>query len=186
MDDSAARGWPARRAATWSERLRSPSTGRPGHRRRDVSRRFAVVLVALATLVGLALPAQAATDVPGPLAPSTPVTLSLDGGAVLYTQAAAGVLSSSDCGAGYFCLWSLANYTGSMWQYTGSGSTFNLQNTAYMSYRNNRSQVAVLSSAPAGSTGLTFCIAPYGASSYVSGWPRYSESVYLALFQTAC
>lgn len=144
------------------------------------------MLVALVTLVGLALPAQAATDVPGPSAPSTPVTLSLDGGAVLYTRAAAGVLSASDCGAGYFCLWSLANYTGSMWQYTGSGSTFNLQNTAYMSYRNNRSTVAVLSSAPAGGTGLTACIAPYGASSYVSGWARYSESVYLALVQTVC
>jgi hypothetical protein len=149
-----------------------------------------VVIVGLVGLVGLVGPAQAAVDVPGPspaVSPATTrVTVALDGGAVLYTQAAAGVLSASDCGSGQFCLWSLANFTGNMWQFSASGNTINLQSTAYMSYRNNRWQVAVLRSAPAGGIGLTACIAPYGSSSYVGGWMRYSASVYLALFQTAC
>ena len=153
-----------------------------------------MALVGLVGLLGLAGPAQAAADVPGPSpvasdVPSSgtkPVTVALDGGAVLYTRAAAGVLSASDCGAGQFCLWSLANFTGSMWQFSASGSTVDLQSTAYMSYRNNRWQVATLRSAPAGGIGLTSCIAPFGSSSYVGGWTRYSASVYLALFQTVC
>lgn len=143
-------------------------------------------LVGLVGLVANAGPAQAATDVPGPSPAASQVTVALDGGAVLYTRAAAGVLSASDCGSGQFCLWSLANFTGNMWQFSASGNTVNLPSTAYLSYRNNRWQVAVLRSAPAGGIGLTSCIAPYGSSSYVGGWTRYSASVYLALFQTVC
>ncbi|OIQ74597.1 hypothetical protein GALL_437450 [mine drainage metagenome] len=142
--------------------------------------------MALLGLGGVAGPAQAAGDVPGPSPAASPVTVALDGGAVLYTRAAAGVLSASDCGSGQFCLWSLANFTGNMWQFSVSGNTVDLPSTAYLSYRNNRWQVAVLRFAPAGGTGPTSCIEPYGSSGYVGGWMRYSASVYLALFQTVC
>ncbi len=180
----------AARAALWA---------RPGpvaRRGRRISAAFVVTmtLVGLVSLVGPVGPAEAALDVPGPgptvtAAPSPApkrVTVALDGGAVLYTRAAAGVLSASDCGSGQFCLWSLANFTGNMWQFSASGSTIDLQSTAYLSYRNNRGQVAVLRSAPAGGTGLTSCIAPYSSSGYLGGWMRYSASVYLALFQAVC
>ena len=133
-------------------------------------------------LLAPALPAGAAAD---PAGDSGPVTVSLAGGDVLYTQADVGILSQSDCGVGRFCIWSLPNYTGNMWQFGSNGSLSSLAATSYYSYWNNRSRVAQLSSTSSGG-GSYYCIVPGGKTGYMSGWIVNARSVYLASFQTTC
>jgi hypothetical protein len=151
--------------------------------RRSTARAGAVALLALLLLLAAAVPADADTD---PAVGVAPVTVSLAGGDVLYTKADAGVLSQQDCVSGRFCIWSLPNFTGNLWQYSSSGNRYSLAYSSYFSYWNNRSRVSELSSTYAGNGGSYFCIPPGAARNYMLGWIVNAHSVYLASYQTSC
>lgn len=159
----AARGWPVARART--------------------PRLITVALAALLLVVGAALPASAdGSDADGP----APAPASAPREGVIFTQVPAGVLSLSDCRAGYFCIWSQPDFTGNLWQY-GSGSTrYTLTSSPYYSYWNNRPRTSELSSSYSGVTGSYRCLPPGARSDSLSGWTVNAHSVYLASFQTVC
>lgn len=96
-------------------------------------------------------------------------TTTLQGGAVLVTQAEVGVLSFSDCRSGYTCIWTSSLYGGTLFQYAQPGTVIPLPAVPIGSYANRRSKRATFYET-AGGGGSSVCAAPWTQNQAVGGW----------------
>lgn len=92
--------------------------------------------------------------------------------------------AKSDCGSGYFCVWSSTNYSGSIQRFSSTNSYRAITLSSTRSYYNNRSYRTWLHAEPNGG-GSTVCINPGGSVAVTSGWQTLAEAVYLATI-TSC
>ncbi|WP_311208461.1 MULTISPECIES: peptidase inhibitor family I36 protein [unclassified Aeromicrobium] len=93
--------------------------------------------------------------------------------------AIAPVEAKSDCGSGYFCVWSSTNYSGTIQRFSATNSYRDITLNSTRSYYNNRSYRTWLHSNSDGG-GSTQCINPRSSRSSTSGWQTYAQAAYLA------
>ncbi|MFI5430224.1 peptidase inhibitor family I36 protein [Aeromicrobium sp. UC242_57] len=85
----------------------------------------------------------------------------------------------SECASGYLCVWSGANYSGSIQRISTTNSYRPISLTATKSYYNNRAKRTWLHEKQDGS-GSTVCIKPGAKKATTTGWQTTSKAVYLA------
>ena len=95
-------------------------------------------------------------------------------------QASPAAADYPDCPSGYMCLWSQANYQGSMQKISATNSYRAVNSSVIESYYNHRSQRTWLHEKADGS-GAYICLPPGSRTgSGLSGWQDNPEAVYLA------
>lgn len=104
--------------------------------------------------------------------PALSLSLSVDDDDILEP------LSTSQCGAGYFCIWSSSNYTGSIQRFKTQSQFSSIYLSRVGSFFNNRPDRVFIYQYGGGST--SNCYAPRAKRSTTSGWLTYAESVYLS------
>lgn len=87
--------------------------------------------------------------------------------------------AKSDCGSGYFCVWSSTNFSGGIQRFSATNSYRAVTLSTTRSYYNNRSYRTWLHAEPNGG-GSTLCINPGSSNASTSGWQSIAEAVYLA------
>lgn len=90
----------------------------------------------------------------------------------------------SDCRAGYFCVWSGTNFTGTIQRISATNSYRPISVQTSKSYYNNRAYRTWLHSDPAGD-GSRVCIGPRASKPSTSGWQSVANAAYLATI-TSC
>lgn len=92
--------------------------------------------------------------------------------------------AKSDCGSGYFCVWSSSNFTGTIQRISATNSYRSITLTTTKSYYNNRSYRTWLHAEPNGG-GSNICINPRVSNANTSGWQALADAAYLATL-TSC
>lgn len=87
--------------------------------------------------------------------------------------------AKSDCGNGYFCIWSSTNFSGTIQRFSATNSYRAVTLSTTRSYYNNRSYRTWLHAEPNGG-GSNLCINPGASKTTTSGWQSLAEAVYLA------
>lgn len=100
-------------------------------------------------------------------------------GAAPADAAASPTRAKSDCGSGYFCVWSSSNFSGTIQRFSATNSYRAITLSSTRSYYNNRSYRTWLHAEPSGG-GSTVCVNPGSSNASTSGWQSYAEAVYLA------
>lgn len=95
-----------------------------------------------------------------------------------------GTESLSQCPSGYFCVWSGTNYTGSMQQFSATGSYKQITLSTIRSLYNRRSARTYLHETSGGS-GYHSCYGPGATSSSLLGWRQTAEAAWLSTV-TSC
>ncbi len=118
-----------------------------------------------------------------------PLILTLAATALLFAPSRADASSrvataKSDCGSGYFCVWSSTNYSGSIQRFSSTNSYRSITLSSTRSYYNHRSYRTWLHAEPNGG-GSKVCVNPGGSVAVTSGWQSLAEAVYLATV-TSC
>lgn len=87
-------------------------------------------------------------------------------------------VSTSQCGAGYMCIWSASNYTGSLQRFKTQSQFSTIYLSRVGSFFNNRPDRVFIYQYAGGST--SNCYAPRAKRSTTSGWLSSADSVYLS------
>lgn len=96
---------------------------------------------------------------------------------------AATPLSLSQCGAGYLCMWSASNYTGSLQRFKTESQFSTIYLSRVGSFFNNRPDRFFIYQYSGGSTSA--CFAPRAKQNSTSGWLSSANTVYLSTV-TSC
>jgi hypothetical protein len=92
-------------------------------------------------------------------------------------------LSTSQCGAGYFCVWSQANYSGTIQRFSAQSQYTSISLYRVGSFYNNRSKRVMLYSNSSGDQSA--CYGAQAKRSTTSGWVSYAKGTYLST-ATSC
>ncbi len=88
-----------------------------------------------------------------------------------------GIQSLSQCGSGYFCVWTQANFTGTIQRFSSVGyATINVYRVG--SFYNNRNRRVYLYANAAGNPNA--CFAAGAKRGNTSSWPTYAAGAYLS------
>lgn len=106
--------------------------------------------------------------------------------ALLEPEAASGgisVFSVSQCSAGYFCVWSLPNYVGTIQRFSSQSQYTSISLSKVGSFYNNRSKRVYVYGDPSGSPSA--CYGAQAKRTGYTGWLLYAEGTYLST-ATSC
>ena len=106
------------------------------------------------------------------------VALSAPAGAAVVAPEA-----KSDCGSGYFCVWSGTGFSGTIQRFSATNSYRSISLSFTRSYYNHRADRTWLHELPNGA-GSSKCVNPGASASSTSGWQTTAEAVYLATITT--
>lgn len=142
----------------------------------------------LVTIIGTALTmtrADAAETTDPPTAPSSLVAPAEAEATTAETTDGPDVTlaSTNQCASGYFCVWTQANYTGTIQRFKTQSQYSSIAVYRVGSFYNNRSKRVFLYADASGDTSA--CYGAGAKRSSTSGWVTYAEGTYLST-ATSC
>jgi hypothetical protein len=137
----------------------------------------------LAAILGVVLtlaPATASADLdqsPATLDSLTPLEADADAAPGMS------VFSASQCGSGYFCVWSQTDYQGTIKRFSTQSQYMSISMPFIGSFYNNRSTRVYIYGDPSGSPSA--CFGARAKRSSFSNWMNYAKGTYLST-ATSC